>query len=393
MGFLQTLLGLLRETRLVAALLLCGALAVLSVVFYFIVVRPRRGTTEWMQRLNRQKPTYFPFPRLHGPDSLWLIVSMILSALLRFVYVFLWLRLHLRPAPLDILYDGLNFVLLRMGLAAALAAGIYLLLRCIFASELPVVCIASLSGLFISDASDTLILLVFSLLCLYLWMCIDERRPLLPGALWLPVSGILYAWACLTCLQCLLLLPFYLLCYVGKQMLRFYAGDPLCRLRKLIFSLIITLLCVVLGAILLFVFYVLLSNRYAGDPLDNLLAPAFYRNMLPLAAEKLSQLFVRQNSFRASILAKDSLLFVFGLLSAIPLFHGLIVRKEMRCAWILTLAACFTLPWFVCGVYLMNLPMLLLLAYSWDTHRQRGRGYLSLVYALVLAASYTLLLI
>ena len=393
MGLLQNLLALLRETRLVAALLLCGVLAVVSVVCYFLVIRPRWGTTEWMQRLDRQKTTYFPAPRLFGPDSLWLIVSMIVSALLRFVYVFFWLRLHLRPDVIGILSNGLNFVLLRMGLAAGLAAGVYLLLRCMFHSNLPAACLASLSGLLVSDSSDTLMLLTLSLLCLYLWLCVDERNPLLPGALWLPVSGLLLAWASLTCLQCIWLLPFYLIAYAYKQIQRFYRGDPLNRLRKLIVSLILTLLCSLLCLLLLLVFYVLLSGRFEGDLLANLGSPVFYRSILSLTKEKIVQLFARQCSFRSSILAKDSLLFVISLFSVVPLLHGLFVRKEMRCAWLLCLAACFALPWLLCGVYLMNLPLLLLLAYSWDTYLWRDRGFLAPVCSVLLAGSYILLLI
>ena len=393
MGLLQTLLSLLRETRLVAALLLCSILAVLSVIFYFLALRPRRGTTEWMQRLTQSKATFFPAPVLCDVDAIWLPVSMVLSALLRFAYIFLWLRMHLRANPAAILSSASGFIFLRVGLAAALSAGVYLLLRCMFRGGMSAICIASLSGLLISDSSDTLILLVFSLLALYLWMCTDEQSPLLPGAVWLLVSGILFAWASLTCLQSLWLVPFYFAAYVCKQVLRFYRGDPIKRLKRLILSLCFTALGLMVGLVVLFLFYVLLSGRYSGDFLENVRSLSFYKSILPLIKEKVRLLLTREMSFRSSILAKDALLFIFGSLAVIPLLHGLFVLKEFRCAWLLCLADVFALPWLLCGIYLMNLPMLLLLSYGWDCYCRRERSFFLPIYSLLLAGSYIVLLI
>lgn len=392
MGLKETLQGLLREPVLVALMVLCFVLAVLSVVFYFRALRPRRGTTEWMKRLERPKLSVFPAPSLHWSDFAWALVSVMLSVLLRFVYLFFWLLLHLRPNVFGILASASSFILLRLGLAAGLAVGIYLLLRCVFQKPLPAVCLAGMSGLFVSDSSDTLMLLVFSLLCLYLWMCVDDNKPLLPGAFWLLASGLIYCWALLTCWQAAWLAPFYLAAYVGKQFLRFYRGDPAHRGRKLVFSLILTVLSLILCLLFLSLVYVLLSARYEGDLLQNLRTLSFYRSLLPVVKEKVLALFSREMSFRESILAKDSLLFAFGAMSVIPLCHGLFRKKDLRCLWILILAAVFALPWLICGVYLMNLPMLLLLGYSWSVYCERRRAIFPLVYALLLSGSYIVLL-
>lgn len=393
MGLLQTLLGLLRETRLVAALLICGILAVLSVTVYFRILRPRRGTTEWMQRLERPKATFFPAPELCIADALWAVLSMAVAAVLHFVFLFLWLRLHLRPNPVAILAAAVKFILIRMALAALLAAGIYLLLRCMFRGGMSAICPAALSGLLVINYADTLILLVFSLLCLYLWLSTENGKPLFPWACWLLASGLLYGWTALTCPQTLWLLPFYLAVYVCKQALRFHCGDPLRRMKRLIVSLAVTLVAVALGILLLFLFYALLSKRYGGEFTENVRSLAFYKNILPLIREKASELFVREITFRQSILAKDSLLFVFGGLSAIPLLYGLFARRELRCAWLLCLAACFALPWLLCGVYLMNLPMLLLLGYAWDTYCYRERSFILPIYSVALAGAYIALMI
>lgn len=392
MGLKETLQGVLREPLLVALLALCFTLAVLSVVFYFRALRPRRGTTEWMKRLERPKLSVFPVPSLHWSDFAWFLVSVTLSALLRFVFLFFRLKLHLRPNVFGILSSGATFFLLQLALAAGLAAGIYLLLRCIFQKPLSAVCLAGMSGLLINRSSGTLMLLTFSLLCLYLWMSVDDNKPLLPGAFWLLTSGLLYCWALLTCWQAAWLTPFYLAAYVGKQILRFYRGDPAHRVRKLILSLFLTALALILSVLLVSIVYVLLSGRYEGDLLQNLRTLAFYRGLLPIGKEKVGELFSRKMSFRESILVKDGLLFAFGALSLIPLCHGLFCKKDLRCLWLLVLAAVFTLPLLICGVYLMNLPMLLLLGYAWSVYCERRRGIFPVIYTLMLTGSYIVLL-
>ena len=393
MGLLQTAFGLLRETRLVAALLICGVLAALSVIFYFRILRPRRGTTEWMQRLERSKATLFPAPKLCIGDTLWAAMSVVMAAVFQAVFLFFWLRLHLHPNPAAIVIASVKFFLLRMGLSAALALGIYLLLRCMFQGDMSAICPAALSGLLIANYVDTVILLVFSLLCLYLWMSTENSNPLFPWGLWLLASGALFGWASLTCPQVLWLLLFYLAAYVCKQVLRFLYGDPLRRGNQLIVSVAVTFAACIVGVTVLFLFTALLSHRYEGDFLENIRSPEFYKNILPLVKEKITQLFTREIGFRESILAKDSLIFIFGGLSAIPLLYGLFVRKELRCVWLLCLAVCFALPWLLCGIYLMNLPMLLLLGYAWDTYCRRERSFILPVYAVVLAGAYIALII
>ena len=83
--------------------ILCAVLLSLSVPAYYYAIRPRRGTTEWIKRLD---PPHFAPVQVQFPgwtDILWALLTAVCAAALRFVYYFFSLRLHLKSNAMQIL--------------------------------------------------------------------------------------------------------------------------------------------------------------------------------------------------------------------------------------------------------------------------------------------------
>lgn len=381
MGIRSSAKEVLQEPLLLAMFFLSFALAVLCVVCYFRCLRPRRGTTEWMKRVDAPKFAPIRAEGLHWSDCAWVLLSGVCAVLLRFVYLFFWLRLHQRPNLFEVLISAGGFFLQRLSLAAGLAVGLYLLIRLLFGKPLPALCAAALSGLTVSLYCDTLLLLTFSLLFLYLWMSREEHKPLFPGALWLGASGFLYALALLTCWQLAWLAPFYLGAYAVKQILRFRKGDPAYRSSRLVLSLFLTLLCLLLGGFALYMAYALLSGRAEEGLLVGLRSFEFYGSFLTVLGEKLKKLLAIEPHLLGSVRTWDAYLFLAGMLGMIPLCHGAFRLRDSRCLWILCLLPPFLCLWLLWGSYLLAVPLLLVLGYEWSAYSRRERGGLALLHA------------
>ncbi len=388
MGIKPSAMEILQEPLLVAMVLLCFAVAVLCAVLYFRCLRPRRGTTEWMMRVDRPKAALLKTEALHWSDAVWLLVGAVCAVLLRFFYLFFWLRLHQRPNLFEVLISAGEFFLLRLTLAAGLAVGLYLLIRLLFGKSLPALCAAALSGLTMDLYVDTLLLLSFSFLCLYLWMSGADEKPLFPRALWLGASGVLYAAALLSCWQTAWLAPFYLGCYAAKQIRRLRRGDPEQRIGRLILSLFLTALCLLLGGFGLYIAYASLSGRAEGGLLASLRSLEFYGSFLPILEQKLHELVALERDFIGSIRMRDVYLFLAGGVALVPLCHGAFRLRQRRCLWLLCLLPVFLCQWLLCGNYLLPLPLLLVLGYSWSVLCRRERGGWVLLHAGVIGGLY-----
>ena len=360
--------------------ILCAVLLSLSVPAYYYAIRPRRGTTEWIKRLD---PPHFAPVQVQFPgwtDILWALLTAVCAAALRFVYYFFSLRLHLKSNAMQILSSCMPQLERQVLLSVFLALALYLLLRTMFGGKaLPALHCAILAGFTQNAAPASTALLFASLLCLYVWMSAPYDAPLFFHAFWLLAASLLYAPALLLCRQAAWLAPCYFAAYLVTQVLRWRGGNREQRGRKLAASLLLTLLAFLFTTLLLWLLYCLLSHRMKGSPVELLRSFRFYREMLPTFGKKLASLF-HSGSLLRNVRLEDSFLFLAGLISLIPLLHGTLKQRDTRCLLILCLLPFCLCAWLLGGAYLLPIPLLLSLGRLWQSYTERGHSEYTVVF-------------
>ena len=77
MGLLRFLKTIATDPLLLCLLLICAVFSAISVLQYFRAIRPRRGTTEWMQKVDVR--SFGPL-RLYKPaaaDVIWAFLTVL----------------------------------------------------------------------------------------------------------------------------------------------------------------------------------------------------------------------------------------------------------------------------------------------------------------------------
>lgn len=371
----EALFGELRSKSL--TLILCGAVSLLcflSVVAYFYVLRPQRGTTEWISRLERQQFCTLRVIHLHVKDLLRLPLSILGAVALRYVV----LLLHAGTAK------GTSAERLMQSIlsAAILAAAVYLLVRVMMGEPLSAICCALLSSLCINGAGFSVAAMAFSVLFLYFWMCAPYGAPIFYNALWLVASFAALGAALVDCFAALWMAPFWLGTYVWTQVLRWRGGDENECGKKLLNSLLLLLLLFVIGGLFLWLVYALVVEK-AGSPVQILRSASFYREMLPTLISKLRGL-IKANTLRLEV--QDLFFLPASLLSLIPLLHGVFKLHNSRCLFVLLLVPCFMCMTLLSGFHASALPFVLCCGWMLCCYVKRKKPLFALVYSGMLIA-------
>lgn len=351
-----------------------GLFALLSlgmIPLYFSARKPRRGTLEWMQRLE---PVAFRPLRCQKPgwtDTAWAVLCALCAAFLRFARAFFLLEepsvglsaflIQLKPMLLPLLFQGV----------AALA--IYLLLRMLFGSPWPAICLAVLSGLLLPDPTLAWALLSLSLLFLYVWMTLPAEGELLPGGLWLMAALAAYALSLFSDFRLLWLMPFYLAAWGVTLWSRWRRTAPEVRGKRLTVSVLASGALAAVGAWMVWVLYAYLRGTLAAGGFGQLAQGAFYRAYLDFTKGAIAQLGCNDGAWLSSVPALQAL--ILCLWALVPLLHGVVRLRESRCLFVLGLLPCFFAGLLVSGLPGLTLPALLALGWLWDTLYRRERSF------------------
>ena len=385
MELLRTLKAVLTDPPLACLLLICAVLAALTVLQYFRVIRPRRGTTEWMGKVDTKTFQPLRLTKLDAADGIWAILVALCAACLRFCYLFFGLQMHRRPNAISILASAQNMFLQRIVLCALFALGIYFAVRLLFGRPLPAICAAVVGAMLQNRNNDTAALLALSLLFFLCWMSCSYTGGVFRG-IWLILSLAAYALCLLSCWECVWLSPFYVVGYFVILVLRFRGGAPKKRVGKLILSLLTMLLTVPVACVMLWIAYAHLSGRAEGGILTAMRTFAFYKQMLPVAKEKLYSLLSHRVGLLSYLLIYECFLLFLGGSACIPLLHSLFSQKDSNALLLLILLVAYLFLWVISGVYLLGIPLLLLVGKLWSIFCQREScGFTVLSSCLLLA--------
>ena len=116
-----------------------GVIACLSVPAYFVALRPRRGTTEWIARLDR--PHFAPLTALglKWTDALWAVLAALCAAAAWFFTAALLPALGQREDALRLLAENAPALLRAAVPCVLLALALYLVLRTMDEHPLPAI--------------------------------------------------------------------------------------------------------------------------------------------------------------------------------------------------------------------------------------------------------------
>lgn len=351
---------------LLIALIACAAFAVLSVPIYFSALRPRRGTIEWIARIDKPHFSAPKISRLRRADAVLAPLAVLCGVGLTLAEA--WLR-RSGLTWRDILQTGIP--------VAVLSLSVYFLLRCLFDKPLPAFCGAVCSAL-LQGADAAAASVSVALAFLYCWMCAPADRAVFLHGLWLLGSALFLACAQLLCPQTAWLLPAWLGAYIFTRIVRWRNGDPDRRGGRLLRSVFLTLILCVLMTVALMAADANLSGRMTGG-FAVLRSLRFYRTLLPTLGERFAALLVLP-AFELRESPIDIFLLLCGAAATVCALHGAIRLRESRCILVLALTAVFAVLWVLGGTYLMTLPCILLLGWMWKICAERGHTYFVILF-------------
>lgn len=370
------------------ALVLAAAVACFGIPAYFISLRPKKGTTEWMTRIDPPHFSALPAARLRPMDAVWALLAAFSAAALQFSLRIAALFLYHR-AKSELFPVVCRYLTVQLALTAAFAVAVYLLLRVLFSGPKAAILLAVTGALLQGTSIGTSTAVVLSLLFLYCWLSAPADAPLLPSGLWLVLSGGCFAAAVLLRWACVWLLPIYICSYVAGRVCRWRRGDPENRVGRLIASVVSVFVLTAVGGLLMIGIGALRNGRFN---LVELFSAGAVEKMLPLLETRM-RLLVRPLHFRASVRVTDALLFLTGCAAWVCVLHGAWKLRDTRCLWLLLLPLPFAAAWLVGGVYLLSIPMLAAVGWQWKTYILRDRTFCAGLSMAVLLVCYGALLL
>lgn len=352
------------------------------VPLYFSARKPRRGTLEWMQRLETPSFGVLPRCRPGWADVAWALLCALCAAFLHFARDF-----FLLPEPSVGLASFLTHLqstgrVLLYHTVAALA--LYALLRLMFGGIWPAVFLSALSGLLLPEPASAWALLACSLLFLYLWMTLPADAGLLPGGLWLLASMAAYALALFPCMQLLWLMPFYIVSYAVCAIARWRSAGDGKSGKHFALSLAAVSAAALAGSWMVWALYSYLQGWLGLYGLSYLLSGDFFRAFAAFIRSALSQLFAAPSWLW---LGQMQTLTVLALLlcSLVPLLHGAFCLRDSRCLLLCGLLLCSLCALLVSGQGALALAVLAALGWLWNTLQKRQKGLWVGVYAALTA--------
>lgn len=356
--------------------------AALCIPAYFYAIRPARGTTEWMSRIDPVK--FAPFKVLNPcwGDVAWALLAGFCAAMLRLIGYFL--KYFFNSNLLQIMPQVIRTLLIyRLIPCAILSIALYFLLRSMFEQTLPAVCAAALGGLMQTGSLPAAALVTLSMLFLWRWMAADADAKFIPRFLLLPPALACYGLALVLYWPVVWLAPLYLLAYLYAQIYRWRKTTLPNRGMSLAISLLLLFFLALAAIICAWAYYC-----YSRGQLDQIVNLRLFLDVMPAKfIYRMNFLIVKSNLFSA-IFVEDAILFISGMFSFVPILHGLFVRRDSCCIVPLVMLLPFAAVWLCGGMYLM-LPLLIVaLAWVLNIYATRGRHSYTIAFTVIAVAAF-----
>ncbi len=356
--------------------------AILLIPAYFISLRPAKGTTEWMSRID--PPEFEPLGsnNLRWSDLPFALLAGICAAVLRMAS-FLCIYLH------NGIYVTIHEILPSLSASyllpcALLGIVLYLLLRSMFDATLPAVCVAILAGLVQVGNAWAAALTALSLLFLWLWTSLDADSGLFVRTILFLISIACYGFALLRYWALLWLSPLFLAAYIYAQIYRWKKATHAGRGIRLALSLLLLFFVAFASFVASWAYYCI---GKMGDPALMLDIRLSLEVVFSELGSRLCHIQLNPDPL-SGVLARDAIIFLLGAVSLIPVINGIARWRDSLCFVLLALIPAFAAVWLVGGMYLF-VPMLAIL-FGWvlSVIAKRGHSWLVITYSAVPAAVF-----
>ncbi len=360
-----------RGTLILSAVFFC--LCIFFVYLYFRVQQPKRGTIEWISFYERKQFEPFTFEPLTKSDILPAVFTFALALLISSLRFFLHYKLGL------IREFGLSageLILSGGAMTLLLCGAFYTFFRIFFSSRSTACLVTGLAcALFSRDLFTENILLLLSWLCLYLWICCNNRDYKWYYSLYLVLSGIFYCITLTICWPVFYLFPIYLAGFVVGKTVQRHAGDADKKRGGFFTSLLLVILTGAIGILAMWLVYYAYRNENF-NLLKTVLSGEAYHSFIPAFVERMADLTVPPTGGEP-IIRQDVFRPILFITSLTPTVYSGFFKKKSHAVAAVFCAVWFLCIWIVKGIDLMCPGSMLSIGWMFKGFRDRGYRHYS----------------
>ena len=352
---------------------------------YFSVMRPKVGTIEWISMYESKEYKALDLHTLGWRDLPAYLICVFGSGGIYFLRMLLHMEQGYIPSAQ---WEGPYMLLRGILMPFLLCSCFYYLFRMIYGYRSVTVLLSILACSLSSSRATAHMLLAASLACLYIWICLSNRKPKYINMVWLLVSGLLYGLCLMVCWAAFYLIPIYIGGYALGKFYQWHHGEQEKRKERLLLSLLMLVISLGIGTLALWLLYYMYSREqfYLWNVL---LSGETYRAMVPTFLEKFSDITLPQVTLVPNIFG-DIYTPILFLTSLPPLIHGIWKKCSTQAAVIGFCLIPFLLMWAISGVQLMSIAYLLCIGWMFRSLEDRGNKVFAIIGSITVIIFYFL---
>lgn len=350
------------------------------VVLYFSVLKPKKGTIEWIHTYATDKFEPFIYEPLTIKDGLCWILTFAVAFGLGSLRFFVHYRLGLmEPFSTDV------WQMIRTGAEAAFALSVvfFVFFRLFYTSRYVAFLLTCISCALLSREMYAVILLLGSWIFLFLWICNNYRNYKRIHSLYLALALVLYCLTLMACWASVFLAGIFLSGLVMGKVMQWHRGDQEKKKGRFIVTFILG--CITCGIIVLvmWLFYYAHTNENMSL-LTAALSGGTYHDIIPVFIMKMGDITLPEKPV-GNIIRQDIFRPILFITSLIPTVYSGIFKKKTQALTATICAVSFLSAWIISGVDIMCSGAMLSIGWMFKGFSDRGhKGYAALISVAVL---------
>lgn len=363
------------------------ALCMLFVLLYFYVQRPKAGTIEWIHFRDAGRFEPFTYEPLTYKDVLFWLLTFTVTLGLCTLRFFIHYRLDLTD-PFS--HSVWQMVITGAVATLALSVSFFGFFRLFYTSRFVAFLVTCLSCSLFSREMYSVILLLFSWIFLYLWICNNDRKYHRIHALYIILSVVFYGFTLMSCWAALYLCPIYIGGVIIGKSLQWHRGDLEKKKGRFLFSLfLIFITCNVIFLVLWLLYYA--YNNQNMNLLTAAISGDAYYSIIPTFLEKLGDITLPRTTESGSagnVVKQDLFRPILFLTSLIPTAYSGIFKKKSQALTAVGCAILFLAAWIFAGVDIMCPGAMLSIGWMFKGFRDRGYKRYAVMISVTLLGFY-----
>ncbi len=385
--------GIFQSPKTLFLIIVFFALCLYFVGLYFYVQRPKKGTIEWIRTYDSGKYEPFIYEPLAYKDVLFCFLTFCVTLIL-FTIRFL---IHHHLGLIDPFFQTTRqMVLTGAVVILSLTISFYIFFRLFYTSRFVAGLVTCLSCALFSREMYSVILLLFSWIFLFLWICNNYRNYKRIHALYFVLAIVFYAFTLMSCWAAIHLIPIYGVgIFMGKY-LQWHRGDQEKKKGRFIFSIFLIFITCGIILLVMWMLYYAYNNRNM-NLFTTALSGEVYHSIIPTFLEKMADITLPKRPVESTameIVRQDLFRPVLFLTSLLPTIYYGIVKKKSQALTAFICAVLFLSAWVISGVDIMCPGAMLSIGWMFKGFRDRGyKRYAVMISGAVLGFYYISLIV